>query len=222
MNPSHIMPNFFRRTLPLLTLAFAAACGVSAHAQQPLVPIPFVTTIAGLAAGSGNVQCSSAVDIPNTQGAHLGDGCLPTQAILITTYGSFTDSIGNIYISENGTDNDIRVIYKGGAALTAMLIASNAQLTNFTPIPGRIYTLAGARAATLTKVGTVYPCNGLAGGAPAIDSAGDGCPGAQAYIKPRGLSVDRQRKRVLRLHRRRQPGEGALRWRHAGGEPHRA
>ena len=128
-----------------LALLFGAAV-----AQTPtVVPLPFVTAIAGVPAGSTNAQCS--VDIPNNAGAHLGDGCLPTQANLVTLYGAFTDSIGNIYITENGTNNDIRVIYEGGAVLTQMLIASSPAITGFAPIPGHIYTLAGARASTLTK-----------------------------------------------------------------------
>jgi sugar lactone lactonase YvrE len=179
-----------RRTLCTFALASASAAATIAAAQTPtLVPVPFVTTIAGLAAGSGNTACTG--DIPNNIGSHLGDGCLPTQATLATVYGAFTDPVGNIYISENGTNNDIRIIYAGGVALTAALIASNVDVPNFAPIPGRIYTLAGARAGALTvKNGTKYACNGIATGPVAIDSAGDGCPGTESYIKVRGVSVD--------------------------------
>jgi len=165
-------------------------CGVAAAQTPTVLPLPFVTTIAGVSAGSTNAQCSASVDIPNYAGAHLGDGCLPTQANLVTLYGSFTDNVGNIYISENGTNNDIRVIYEGGAVLTQLLIASSPAITDFTPIPGHIYTLAGARASTIPKTGSKVTCNLVATGPVALDSAGDGCPGTQAYIKPRGLSVD--------------------------------
>jgi sugar lactone lactonase YvrE len=186
--PLHITPTVLRRTLSAAGLVLAAFA--SAHAQAPaLVPIPIVTTYAGLAAGSGNVACTG--DLPNNAGVHLGDGCLPTQATLASVYGSFTDAVGNIYISENGTDNDVRVIYKGGSVLAALLVASNANLTNFTPIPGRIYTLAGGIPSTLTvKNGSKFACNAQTTGPVGLDSAGDGCPGAQSYVKPRGLSVD--------------------------------
>ncbi|HZL25266.1 MAG TPA: Ig-like domain repeat protein [Acidobacteriaceae bacterium] len=171
-----------------LALFFAAA---SAPAQTPaLVPLPFVTAVAGVPAGSTNAQCSASADIPNNVGTDLGDGCLPTQANLVGIYGAFTDSAGNIYITENGTNNDIRVIYEGGSVLTQLLIASSPAITDFAPVPGHIYTLAGARASTLAKVSGKYTCNGVATGPVALDSAGDGCPGTQAYIKPRGMSVD--------------------------------
>jgi|GEM_PF-2756000 len=185
--PLHNTPSFLRRTL--FASILAALAGASAHAQAPaLVPIPFVTTFAGLPAGGSNTACTN--DIPNTIDQHLGDGCLPTQATLNALYGAFTDAIGNVYLTENGSDTDIRIVYRGGAALTAALIASNVNIPNFVPIPGHIYTLAGARAGTLTKFGSVYPCNGVATGPVGQDSAGDNCPGTEAYIKPRGLTVD--------------------------------
>ena len=148
------------RTLrPLACLAtLLSAFVVAGQAQAPaLVPLPIVTAYAGLPAGGSNTACSTASDIPNNAGVHLGDGCLPTQATLSSLYGSFTDAVGNVYITENGTNNDIRVVYKGGAVLTQLLIASSANITNFTPIPGRIYTLAGALNAALTvKNGSKY------------------------------------------------------------------
>jgi sugar lactone lactonase YvrE len=186
-----LSPKNLNSLLRLATCAGVLALMLGAAAQTPtVVPLPFVTAIAGVPAGSSNAQCSAAVDIPNYAGTHLGDGCLPTQANLVTLYGAFTDSAGNIYITENGTNNDIRVIYEGGAVLTQLLIASSPAITDFTPIPGHIYTLAGARASTIPKTGTKITCNLVATGPVALDSAGDGCPGTQAYIKPRGMSVD--------------------------------
>ena len=158
---------------------------------QTLVPEPIVTAYAGVAAGGPTTSCSTTSDIPNTYGTHLGDGCLPTQATLASVYGAFTDAAGNVYVTENGTNNDIRVIYKGGSVLTSMLIASNVTLSNFIPIPGRIYTVAGARPSALTvKNGTKYSCDGTTTGPQALDSAGDGCPATQAYLKVRGMWVD--------------------------------
>lgn len=209
---------FRHRTLRVRVQRFATLLGTSllAGATLPLaaqtpsvVPIPFATTIAGTPAGLSSANpptaCPSTSQIPNNLNQNLGDGCLPTQpqVVLATVYGSFTDAEGNIYITENGTNNDIRVIYKGGAALKQLLIASyaglatnpavasNALLQNFTPIPGHIYTLAGSITGTLSiKNGTKYACNAQTTGPTGLDSAGDGCPGSQAYIKPRGLAVD--------------------------------
>ena len=84
-----------------------------------MVPMPFITTAAGLPAGGANTACPTTQDIANNAGNHTGDGCLPTQATLTALYGSFTDTAGNVYITENGANDDIRVIYRGGAQLAS-------------------------------------------------------------------------------------------------------
>ena len=166
---------------------------VGSHAQA-IIPIPFATTYAGVAAGGPNAYCGATNDIVNTAGQHLGDGCLPVNATLAASYGAFTDAAGNVYITENGTgsDNDIRVVYKGGTTLQQLLIASSPNIPNFMPVPGHIYTLAGSIAATFTNknAGGKYGCGNSTSGASALDSAGDGCPGTLTYIRPRGLFVD--------------------------------
>jgi sugar lactone lactonase YvrE len=189
------------------TLLLSVSLGLSATAYaqtNSLLPIPFVTTIAGIPAGSGTPGFASATPActgyKNINGQSLGDGCPATGATLVTLYDAQTDLDGNIYISENGTDDDIRVIYKGGATLSAMLIAANSQIANFAVVPGNIYTLAGSFSAALsTKASsspTTYYCGNLAtvNGAPNVAVAttvGDGCPAAQSYIKPRGVTVDK-------------------------------
>jgi hypothetical protein len=158
----------------------------AAISQTTVYPLPFVTTIAGLATGSGNTLCSGS--IPNSGGQSLGDGCLPTQAQLLTLYDVEIDPAGNIYTSENGTNNDIRVIYKGGTAFANLLTSANPSVTS--PIPGRIYTFAGGISAALTHTNNAYYCGNVVGGQQALDSIGDGCPAAQVYLKPRGFAID--------------------------------
>ncbi|HEY0307528.1 MAG TPA: hypothetical protein VGB94_05165, partial [Acidobacteriaceae bacterium] len=178
-----------------LVMRLAAILGVvaigamgSARAQAPaVVPIPFASTIAGLASGSSSVLCSS--DIATFSAAkHTGDSCLPTQASFLTPYAAVADSLGNIYIGDYG-DYELRVIYNGGAALAAAIIAANTSA--FTPQVGHIYALAGGRTGAISKSGSAYYCSGGTSGNPAIDSSGNGCPGTQAYIRPRTPAIDK-------------------------------
>ena len=185
----HTMKLFSRqaRLFALILAIFFSANRIAAAQAGSVIPIPFATTIMGIAAGSSNTACTP--DIPNWTGQHLGDGCLPTQASLLTIYDVQSDPAGNVYTSENGTNNDIRVVYKGGTAFGNMLKAANANA--FTPLVGRIYTLAGGSASALTAVNKVYYCGNVTGGQQAQDSLGDGCPAAQSYIKPRGIAIDK-------------------------------
>ena len=185
------MKQHFHITRLLLLPVAALLCAPRpAFAQTTIYPIPFITTIAGLAAGSGNTLCTSGY-YPNIAGTNLGDGCAATQATLITLYDVQVDSAGNVYTSENGSDNDIRVVYRGGTALYNLLIAANPSIPNFTPVPGHIYTLAGGLSGSITtKSGSSFLCGNIAGGITALDSTGNGCPAAQAYIKPRGMAID--------------------------------
>ena len=187
----HTMKLFLLKThLRLLAAALALGSSCYASAQTAAaIPIPFATTLAGLAAGSGNTACTG--DIPNQSGQHLGDGCLPTQAALLTLYDTLADPAGDIYITENGTNNDIRVVFNGGAAMANLLKIANSATTNFSAVAGNIYTLAGGTASALTAVNKVYYCGNIANGQQALDSTGNGCPAAQSYIKPRGLAIDK-------------------------------
>jgi len=176
----------------LLGLAFQAAA-------QTFVPVPFVTAIAGQPYGGSFTTCSKTADIPDAGGNHFGDGCLPTQATIADMFDVKVDPEGNIYIAEgnitlpNGTvsGNDIRVIYKGGAVLTAVLKAANVAVPNFNPIPGHIYTLGGGLNGNISAYKSLYYCNnGAPGTIVATDNLGDGCPAAQTRMAPRGLALD--------------------------------
>jgi len=187
----------FRRfsLIPLtLTLLFARI----AFAQTALLPSPFSSVLAGEAAGSGNTVCTTG--IPNSSGQNQGDGCLPTQAVIANMYDVITDPEGNVYISEQNTTlpngaqsgSDIRVIYKGGVALTAALIAANPQIQNFTPVSGRIYTLVGALTAAISSHLGLYHCgNDNTSQLLAFDSLGNGCPAGLTRVSAKGLAVDR-------------------------------
>ncbi len=176
--------------LAVSMLAGAAACGAQAPA---MVQLPFGSTVAGLAPGSGATQCSSSVDIPTIKGTHLGDGCLPTQATLFAPAGTAVDALGNIYIADY-SNTLLRVVYNGGAQLAAAITAANAlNAPNLVPQPGHIYTLAGGWTGSITLSGSPkkYYCNGNGTGTVGVASNGDGCPGAESYAKPRGVTLDK-------------------------------
>ncbi len=172
----------------LVVSAVALLC--SAHiASAQTVQIPFGSAFAGLPTGGSGVLC--ATSIPTFKGALVGDGCLPSQATLNAPSSTAIDAYGNIYISDYG-DKLIRVIYQGGPALTAALIAASPAIPNFRPIPGRIYTLAGSLPSSITTTGSpkLAYCNGAATGTVAVSTNGDGCPATEAYVQPRGMSID--------------------------------
>ncbi len=123
-----------------LTVLAAGTYG-AAHAQSPsMIPIPFVSAAVGLPNGTANSLCSSG--ILNGSGVNLGDGCIPTQAKLSEPWDVKVDNYGDVYITENaGTNYDIRVVYNGSPALATLLVAASPNISNFTPVVGRIYTL---------------------------------------------------------------------------------
>jgi len=168
--------------------AMLLGAATTGHAQTT-AQVPFLSAIAGLPSGGSGVACTN--DIPTYSGTHLGDGCLPSQATLTSPSSSAIDAYGNIYISDYG-DRVIRVIYQGGPALTAMLIAASPAIPNFVPVPGHIYTLAGSLASTITTTGSPKAayCNGAGSGIVAVATNGDGCPATQSDLQPRGMSID--------------------------------
>jgi sugar lactone lactonase YvrE len=182
-NPSERFPQSFRISITpaqaIVALIFAIAVSGS-RAQS--VPVPF----AGLLAGGGTV-CSGSYSVFNAAGtgAKYGDGCPAAQATLNTPVAAATDSFGNVFIADQ-SDDLIRVVYNGGKALTAALIAANPQITGFSPQPGNIYTIAGG-AASLPA--STY-CNQAGSGTKGTDSVLDGCPGAETFESPRGIAVD--------------------------------
>ncbi|MDR3735528.1 MAG: hypothetical protein P4L10_08340 [Acidobacteriaceae bacterium] len=171
-------------------LAAIAVTG-AARAQAPnVVPIPFASAIAGLAIGSSSTLCSN--DTPTYNAVvHTGDGCLPTQASFLTPYTSVVDSLGNVYIGDYG-HYELRVIYNGGAALAAAIAAANTN-SSLVPQVGHIYALAGGRTGAISKSGSPsgYYCNTGTSSPLGLDSSGNGCPGTNAYIKPRTPALDK-------------------------------
>ena len=196
----------FRSALLLSAAVVTGAPGVASAQAGAVVPVPFVTSIAGIAPGSSSAFCTTG--IPNQNGIasngttqNLGDGCIPTAAYVASLNDVEVDSYGNVYIAENGSNpnaaitggsnvDDIRMIYFGGAAATAMLKGANAGIPNFTPIPGHIYTLAGGLLSALVAVQKVDYCSNQTTNHVALDTEGNGCPATQAYIRPIGMAVD--------------------------------
>ncbi|MDR3734595.1 MAG: Ig-like domain repeat protein [Acidobacteriaceae bacterium] len=176
----------------LMLFSAVAIVGTNSTAwtqSKSVISIPFVSTVAGLPSGSGNTVCTTG--ITNQSGQNLGDGCLPSQATLQTPFDVQTDANGDIYMSETGTDNDIRVIYNGGPTLAILLTAANTGIPNFSPTLGRIYTLAGGSSAALVSSGGKYYCGNISGGIQASDARGNGCPAALSFIQPRGMAIDK-------------------------------
>jgi hypothetical protein len=186
----------------MTTLAVALTLAADGRAQT-VVPITFASNVAGIAPGGTSTACSSTSDIPTFSGGpvvavHYGDGCAPNQAVLITPYTTVADSLGNIYIADYG-HYALRVIYNGGTALAAAIVAANPTITNLVPTKGLIYTIVGgSRSATIVKTApasnpsgtTQYYCNSAGTGAIALDSNGSGCPGSQAEAKVRSVALD--------------------------------
>ncbi|HEY0308097.1 MAG TPA: Ig-like domain repeat protein [Acidobacteriaceae bacterium] len=171
---------------PALAFALLLSLSLAAHAQS-MVQIPFTSVAAGVPASTYNgidsLPCNS------TTSGYLdihGDGCPATQATLLNPYGASVDAFNNIYIAEYGSYL-IRVIYQGGTALAAALVAANPSL-HFTPTVGAIYPLGGATAKLKVSNGNYY-CTGT-GGTVALDAYGNGCPAQYAYIRPRNVAID--------------------------------
>ncbi len=168
----------WRRGTVLLVILYVALGVHGAMAQ--IVSIPFAGAAAGLPPGTGATVCSTALDT-------LGDGCPATQASLATGLGGvWSDAIGNIYIADY-TNFRLRVIYRGGAALSTIITVNNPTLTG-SPQVGYLYSIAGPGTGSLA---TPYYCAGATAtsGIKGLDILADGCPAMNAYTKPEGGSV---------------------------------
>ena len=177
-----------------------AAAGVVLAAlvgqAQNLVPIPIVTNLVGIPPGGSNTPCATTADIPtfaaNPGPFHYGDGCSGSQATLLTPFSTAVDSLGNIYISDYGHFS-LRVLYSGGAALSAAIVAANPNVAGLVPQPGKVYELAGgSRQGNITQTGNPlkYYCNSQGSGPIALNNTGLGCPGTEAEVKPRQTAID--------------------------------
>jgi len=170
-------------------LAAAVLCGAAAQAQvAPMMQVPMTSLYAGMTSttyngttANGSV-CAAALDT-------LGDGCPATQAQMTYTYGVAFDSNYNLFVAEY-QNNGVRVVYRGGTAFTAALVAGESPkypaLT--APVAGYMYQIGGNSA--LTSHSGIYYCNGTSG-LTALDSLGDGCPSAYADMKPRNVTTDK-------------------------------
>jgi len=199
----------FNRLLLPTAMLFAVATG--APAQTTILPEPFAGVYAGQPTATPTVCPTSLPDSNNNSGPTtllLGNGCLPSQAIIADVYDVKLDSEGNVYIGEENTTItlpnssggttsyqsgvDIRVVYNGGTALYNALVAANPNIPNFNPLPGHIYTLAGSLTASISATNSHYYCGGTPTYSAIIgyDALGDGCPAAQSRITPRGMAID--------------------------------
>ena len=176
----------------LLYSACALVCLLGArgvaYAQSAMVQIPFTADALGVPAATyaGTSASACSASTPGYLNS-LGDGCSPTQATLNSPYGAATDSLNNLYVTDEG-DNRIRVVYQGGAKLAEALVAANPGYS-FVPTAGTVYSFGGLSAA-LKSSGGVYYCNGTSG-TTAYDVYGDGCPAQYNYMyQPRDVVVD--------------------------------
>ena len=95
----------------------AGSAGTAMAQAGSMLPIPFSSTYAGLPHG-GTATTPCTPDIPDTANFHKGDGCLPSQAVIGFTYDAEVDTLGNVYISENGTFSSNQTILQGTTPVT--------------------------------------------------------------------------------------------------------
>jgi len=184
------MKHLYRISVSLSAL-LACVSALSAAAQAgSIIPVPIVTTYAGIPVGSGGAICAQS--IPQFSGSSIGDGCPATQAQITTLYDIEVDAEGNVYTGEQAANFDLRMVYKGGTTAAALILDSNPQNAAAigTPVPGDIYTIGGGLTATLTKTNGIYYCGNKAGGVQALNQIGDGCPASEAFFKPKGIAID--------------------------------
>ncbi len=173
---------FWSVAVVVLAVVVAGLCTPVAVAQ--ILSVPFSGVAAGLAPGTSAAVCSTALDA-------FGDGCPATQAMLGTSttkqvQSVWTDGYGNIYIADYA-NFIMRVIYRGGSALSAVIAVNNPALVG-APQVGYIYALAGPGVGSL--VSPNYYCNQGSSGTKGLDIMGDGCPAYQAYSRENGGAVD--------------------------------
>jgi sugar lactone lactonase YvrE len=186
---------YSRRSIRSVFFIFCGLACAGSSALGQAIPSPITSLYAGTPASTYNgstiaAVCSTSAGALDT----LGNGCPATQAHLIQPYGIAIDAYDNIYTADNNpTDKEIRVIYKGGSALAAAIVAAN-PTKSFTPTAGRIYGFGYVETAaqtllpeTLTTPGAF--CTGTSG-AVAVDTLGDGCPAQYGVFTARDVFVD--------------------------------
>jgi streptogramin lyase len=190
----------------VIAVAVFTLAGAHSIAQVPaLVQVPYIGVGAGIISGgasSQTVPSSCTTALKTTGGGSYGDGCPANEAAVSYPWGAATDSWGNVYfgddLSSSSATGYLRVIYAGPTTVngvanpaTAMILAANATQTTLTSlVTGNVYALAGGPLAAIAESGSTYYCNGSSG-ATALNSAGNGCPATQGYIKANyGAAVD--------------------------------
>jgi len=163
--------------------ALFAAGTPNAPAQS--APVPFASTAAG-----GGTVCPGSISTYAPLAANqklVGDGCPAAQSTLNNPVGLAIDRFNNVAIADQ-TNNLVRVIYHGGTAMAAAIVAANAQVTGLTPQVGYIYTIVGGPQSSPSQ--STFYCTEAGTGIIGLDKQLDGCPGAYAYVQPRGLAFD--------------------------------
>ena len=79
----------------------------------------------------------------------------PTQSTFNTPVALGIDRFNNVAIADQ-TNDLVRIIYNGGSAMAAAIVAANAQTTNLVPQVGYIYTIVGGPQSTPSQ--TTFYC----------------------------------------------------------------
>ena len=186
MNTSSLHSSLLRPVI-LRALLTAFLCGSASAAMAQAAAVPFAST----AAGGGKVCTNSLTTYAPLAASQLtvGDGCPAAQSTFNTAVASAIDRFNNVVIADQ-TDDLVRVIYNGGAAMAAAITAANVQMTTpIVPQVGYIYTIVGGPQGTPSQ--STFYCNEVGSGIVGFDKQLDGCPGGYAYVQPRGMAFDK-------------------------------
>ena len=121
-----------------------------AGGQSPTsLQIPYAATGVGIPAGTGGTVCPNGIgDLGVTVGGEpgfIGDGCLPSQAILSGPTSTAIDAQGNLYFTDYA-HFAVRVLYRGGTSLQTFIVNAYNKKTVITAaslVPGNIYQFCG-------------------------------------------------------------------------------
>jgi sugar lactone lactonase YvrE len=178
--------SLFRSSSRRLLFSLAAVlCATASRANAQNVPVPYASTVAG-----GGVVCAASLTTYAPLAANeklVGDGCPATQATFNTPVGLGIDRYNNVLVADQ-TNNLIRVLYNGGAAMAAAIVGANPFDAGLVPKVGNIYTILGGPQSTPTE--TTFYCTQTGSGIIGYNKQLDGCPGGYAYVQPRGIATD--------------------------------
>lgn len=187
MNTVSFLGSSSRWQIGLSILLAALFCGSASIVAAQSVPVPYASTAAG-----GGVVCANSLSTYAPLAANeklVGDGCPAAQSTFNTAVATAIDRFNNVVIADQ-TNDLVRVIYNGGTAMATAITAAYAQTTTpVVPQVGYIYTLVGGPQGTPSQ--STYYCTETGTGAVGFDKQLDGCPGAYAYVQPRGMAFDK-------------------------------